>query len=148
MAERFTASLAIASDPALFRDARGWLSALAKRAGLDEGAAHDVLVAFTEACANACRHAYGGRRDGRIEIDVRLEGGALEIRVRDFGRRFDPDGVPEPEFDDPREGGYGVFLMRNLMDDVRFGVDGPGTEVAMIKRAAVPAAVARTGGGS
>jgi serine/threonine-protein kinase RsbW len=147
VAERFTASLAIASDPACFREARAWLSVLARRAGLDHGAAHDVLVAFSEACANAYRHAYDGRRDGRIEIDVRHEAGELEVRVRDFGRSFDPEGVPEPEFEDPREGGYGVFLMRNLMDDVRFAVDGEGTEVAMTKRAAVPVPVARAAGG-
>jgi serine/threonine-protein kinase RsbW len=147
VAERFTASLTILSDPSRFGDARAWLAALARRAGLDEGAAHDVIVAFSEACANAYRHAYGGRRDGAIDIDVRHEGAAFEVRVRDYGCRFDPDGVPEPEFEDPREGGYGVFLMRNLMDDVRFRVDGPGTEVAMVKRAAAPQPVARTGGG-
>lgn len=147
MPERFSASLEIPSDPARFRDARAWLSALARRAGLDEGAAHDVIVAFSEACANAYRHAYGGRRDGRIEVDVRHDEGEFEVRVRDYGCRFDPDGVPEPELEDPREGGYGVFLMRNLMDDVRFAVDGPGTEVAMLKRGPLPAGRARTGGG-
>lgn len=147
MAERFTASIAVASDPARFRQARAWLAALAQRAGLDEGSTHDLLVAFSEACTNAHRHGYAGRRDGRIEIDVRSEPEALEVRVRDFGRRFDPDDVPEPVFEDPGEGGYGLFLMRNLMDDVRFAAEGEGTEVVMTKRVPTRVPAMRAGGG-
>ena len=147
MAEPIAASIAFESDPARFRQVREWLAAIARRAGLDDGATHDLQVALSEACANAHRHAYAGRRDGRIEIEVRGDAEALEIRVRDFGCRFDPEEIPEPELADPREGGYGLFLMRNLMDDVRFAVEGEGTEVVMTKRLRVPARATRTGGG-
>lgn len=147
MAEPRSASIVLSSDPARFRQAREWLAAIARGAGLDEGSTHDVLVALSEACANVHRHAYAGRRDGRIEIDVRADARTLELRVRDFGCRFVPEEVPEPELEDPREGGYGLFLMRNLMDDVRFGVDGEGTEVVMTKRLAPPFPATGTGGG-
>ena len=147
MTERFAASLALASDPACFRQAREWLAGLAGRAGLDDGATHDLLVALSEACTNAHRHGYAGRRDGRIEVEVRGGAQTLELRVRDFGCRFDPEGVPEPLFDEPGEGGYGLFLMRNLMDDVTFAVDGEGTEVVMVKRLAASAPGTAEGGG-
>ena len=135
------ASLRIASDPALFREARAWLAAIASGAGFDSGEVHDVNLALSEACANAHRHAYAGRRDGVIEIDASWDLEALRIRVRDHGVRFDPEAWRPPDLDDPTEGGYGVFLIRNLMDDVRFRDEGSGMEVVMTKR------LRRTGSG-
>ena len=40
------------------------------------------------------------------------------MRVRDWGEYFDPASYRGRDLDDPGEGGYGVFLMSSLMDDV------------------------------
>lgn len=47
-----------------------------------------------EACANARRHS----GTARLEVDVRVDGDALAIRVEDFGRGFDAASPPRAGF--------------------------------------------------
>ena len=58
------------------------------------------------------------------------------MTVRDEGAGFNPDNLSNPL--DPenllRESGRGVFIMRSLMDEVRFDFSKGGTEVTIIKR--------------
>jgi serine/threonine-protein kinase RsbW len=132
-APRAGGTLRIASDPRRFGEARAWLAGLANAAGFDPGAIHDLSVALSEACANAHRHAYEGRTGGAIDIEAVWDGGAMRVAVRDYGVRFDPEAWRPPDLDDPVEGGYGVFLMRNVVDELRFRDAGDGMEVVMVK---------------
>jgi serine/threonine-protein kinase RsbW len=81
-------------------------------------------MAVDEACANIIGHAYGEEGLGDIEVSYRIDGNGLTLSLRDFGRPFDPTGVPQPDLDSPLEarsaGGLGLYLMRKLMDRVEF----------------------------
>ncbi len=83
-------------------------------------------LAADEAATNCFEHGYGGRR-GKIEIQVWREGNDLYIQVRDWGKAFDPDQIPPPTLDVPIEeraiGGLGLYLIRQVMDDVSFEFD-------------------------
>lgn len=126
--------LSIRSDPARFRDVRGWLERIARAAGLDARQAHETALALNEVCANVHRHAYAGSRDGRIDLSAESDPatGTLRLTVRDYGQPFDVEAVPEPSAE-PQEGGYGVFLIRSLMDRVEFTNMGIGTRVVLVK---------------
>jgi anti-sigma regulatory factor (Ser/Thr protein kinase) len=56
--------------------------------------------------------------------------------ITDQGRTFDPNTIPDPSAVGNREAehGRGIFLMRWLMDEVRFEYRCRGTEVRMQKR--------------
>ena len=79
-------------------------------------------VSLVEALSNAM--IYGNRRDPskRVLVEVFLQGGSVTARVTDEGPGFDPGGVPDPTIPAQLlEGrGRGLFLMRELMDEVRF----------------------------
>ncbi len=111
----------------------------AERAGCDGRALYDIQLAVDEACANVVDHAYEGAEPGDIEVCCGLEDQVLTIRVRDWGRGFELDGVEEPDLDAPLEertlGGLGLFLVRQVMDDVGFHTDPElGNELTMSKR--------------
>jgi serine/threonine-protein kinase RsbW len=130
--------LSVRSDPARFREVRGWLERIARAAGLDARAAQETALAVNEVCANVHRHAYGGDRDGRIDLSAESDpvSGTLRLTVRDYGTPFDASDLksPEPESAmEPQEGGYGVFLIRSLMDRVEFTNMGIGTRVVLVK---------------
>ncbi len=98
-----------------------------------------VDVALQEALANAVIH--GNHEDARKKIDVfcRIESdGTLDLIVRDQGPGFNPAAVPDPREEANLLSGHGrgIFLMRALMDDVRFE-DG-GRQVHMRKAKAQP----------
>jgi serine/threonine-protein kinase RsbW len=94
-----------------------------------------VQLALQEAVANAIRHGCRGDVSKLVQCSVSCgESGELVIVVRDPGPGFDPSAIADPL--DPanilRSSGRGIFLIRELMDEVQFA-DG-GREVQMRKR--------------
>ena len=83
-------------------------------------------VGLTEALSNAM--LYGNNSDPekrvRVEVTVRME--EVAVRVTDEGVGFDPTKVPDPTLPDniSKTGGRGIFLMKSLMDEVRFNDEG------------------------
>ncbi len=126
--------LSITSDPVLFRKARLWAADLAREAGLGEDDIRDLEVALSEACSNAHRHAYRGRTDGRLELTVDRAEGMITVAVRDYGGAFDARAYRAPQLGEPAEGGYGLFLMRRLVDEIELLNMDPGVQVILRKR--------------
>ncbi|WP_129631106.1 ATP-binding protein [Candidatus Oscillochloris fontis] len=85
---------------------------------------YNMQLAAHEACTNIVGHAYAGSQSGneRIVISLALfpHPRRLQIELRDTGRSFDPEEVPTPTLDQAQVHGYGLFLMRNLMDSVTY----------------------------
>jgi anti-sigma regulatory factor (Ser/Thr protein kinase) len=97
----------------------------ASRAGATPDDCEDIVLAVNEAAANAMEHAYGPG-DARVEVEAARTGaGAVEVRVRDFGRWR--AGRPNDG------GGRGLTLIRNLMDDVTVDTTPGGTTVHMTR---------------
>jgi serine/threonine-protein kinase RsbW len=83
----------------------------------------NVMVAVTEAVNNGIHHGNSG--DPAKQVFIRCETlnpYRILVEIRDEGKGFDPDGLPDPTAPENLEnpGGRGVFLMRNLSDDIDF----------------------------
>jgi len=91
-------------------------------------------VGLTEALTNAM--LYGNEYDPskRVRVEVTLEGGRLEARVTDQGRGFDPSAIPDPTEPENilKSGGRGLFLMRQLLDEVSY--NDQGNQVTLVLR--------------
>ncbi|NTW00265.1 MAG: ATP-binding protein [Oscillochloris sp.] len=85
---------------------------------------YNMQLAAHEACTNIVGHAYEGVTTGdeRIIISLALlpHPRRLEIELRDTGKPFNPEIVPSPSLNEAQVHGYGLFLMRNLMDTVTY----------------------------
>jgi len=114
---------------------RMWVSGVARLLGADEQAAFDFALAVSEACTNVVRHAYAGQSEGRLIVTARRIGRRIIFRVRDFGAKFDPQKVRSPDLHgEPSVGGYGIYLMRRVMDRVYYGTGHPeGTELMLVR---------------
>jgi anti-sigma regulatory factor (Ser/Thr protein kinase) len=77
-------------------------------------------VGLTEALSNAM--LYGNSRDPskRVLVEIAFQLGRIEARVTDQGPGFDPEAVPDPTRPEnlTKPCGRGLFLMRQLMDEV------------------------------
>ncbi len=126
--------------PARFESIR-WLAALvdelAREAQLGEQAAFQCRLALDEACTNIIEHAYAGNPAGEIEACIRAGRGVCTIRLTDFGEPYDPTDVAPPprpgHLDDITPGGLGLYLMRAVMDDVRYTPSPRGNRLVMVK---------------
>lgn len=136
------ASLTLAASLAEVTRARAWALEQARVAGLGEDDAFALELALAEALTNVVRHAYGGQAPDRggedIVLGLRVDADDLRITVRDWGHATPPARAPEIDLDEPRTGGYGLFLLEELMDEVRMGPgDGEGTVLQMHRRLGV-----------
>lgn len=111
----------------------------AEVAGFDARDVYAVQLAVDEACSNIIQHAYGGESQGTIECTCRVVPEALIVVLKDQGRSFDPQAVPEPNLEAPLEereaGNLGLYFIRQLMDEVHFHRTSDSVnELTMIKR--------------
>lgn len=96
----------------------------AGRQGIDPALATGFELAFDEILANITSYAYDDAEEHAIEVACRWDGETLRAEVVDDGRPFDPLAAPDPDLEaglDEREvGGLGLFLVRQLMDEVAY----------------------------
>ena len=97
--------------------------------GVLEDAYGNVLIAVTEAVNNAIQH--GNEENSNLFVDVAVGDKETEFcfRIKDEGIGFDFNSLPDPTAPENllKESGRGIFLMRNLADEVEF--DGEGNSV-------------------
>jgi anti-sigma regulatory factor (Ser/Thr protein kinase) len=94
-----------------------------------------VDLALMEALSNAIRHGCKSNRMERLQCCVTSDdSGEVMIVVRDPGQGFDRSAVPDPRAPEnlQKSGGRGIFLINEVMDEVRFA--NGGSEVQMRKR--------------
>ena len=94
-----------------------------------------VQLALNEALANAVVHGAKADPSKLVECEVACdESRGVLIVVRDPGKGFDPTAIPSPVVGDNiyAEHGRGIYLINQLMDEVKFLKNG--TEIQMIKR--------------
>lgn len=98
---------------------------------IDEEVVFDLELALTEALSNTIRHGYA--EDGRamIELALTVEPEHVEFVIHDRGTPFDPAEVPPTNLDEPGEGGYGLSLLGELLDEL---TRSPGAEGETIVR--------------
>jgi serine/threonine-protein kinase RsbW len=92
----------------------------------------NIMVAVTESVNNAIRHGNKFDKDKNVYLTLQVEDNKLLFEVEDEGPGFDYENLPDPTAPENLEspGGRGIFLMRNLCDEVNF--DNEGKKVQLI----------------
>ena len=80
-----------------------------------------IQMALQEACINVVRHAH--RNDPSVPLVVAIVSSRdrFVLEIEDYGPGIPERSAqpPDPDPAQPREGGYGLFIMRETMDEVR-----------------------------
>jgi len=105
-----------------------------KEQGVSEEVIFDVHVGFEEALRNAMIHGNKSRPDKKVRIEIEITVEEVIIVVEDEGEGFDPSGLPDPTVGENllKESGRGVYLIKHLMDYVKY--ENGGRKVTMKKR--------------
>jgi serine/threonine-protein kinase RsbW len=114
---------------------RIFVAQAAKDLGADEDEMFACELSIDEAASNAYEHAYD-TRGGAVQIELWREGDEIVLSLLNWGTAFEPGKVPEPNLSNKLEertiGGLGLFLIRQMMDDVSFHFDpSDGNQIVM-----------------
>ena len=124
------------SDLGQLAAVRQFIRRQAKLAGADPEAVPDIVQAVDESVTNVIRHGYRGGA-GAVDVEVEAVGRSLVVRVRDQAPPFDPTRLPDPKtgatLDQWPPGGMGVFLARELSDEVTYRRMPDGNELTIVK---------------
>ncbi len=98
-----------------------------------------VRTGFEEAATNAIAHGNQGDPAKAATIDLTVDEAKVEITIQDEGPGFDYSHVEDPTARKNllKDGGRGVMLIRNFMDEVHF--NDTGNRIRLVKyRSGVP----------
>ena len=118
---------------------REFISSNAAEAGFSRDEIDNIILAVDEACTNVIKHAYKYSPDEEILIEIKYNNSAFTITIEDKGISFDPDLIPSPDlqkyYREHRVGGLGMYLMKTLMDEVKYmSVPGKYNRVLLMKK--------------
>ncbi len=102
--------------------------------GFDPDSIGQIKAALVEACINAFEHSRA--RAGKVHLRFVASADRLTIYVQNYGVDFDGAAQEKPAVKAgalPRKRGWGLELMRGLMDEVRFDRLAQGTRIVLVK---------------
>jgi len=103
---------------------RELVAKVAREGGFTEKEIYSLQLAADEAASNIIEHAYEGVLNAEIDMTCDVYDDNLIITMRDTGMPFDLSNVKQPNIKadlfERQIGGLGVYLMRKLMDEVRY----------------------------
>jgi serine/threonine-protein kinase RsbW len=103
---------------------------LARRHSFETKAINQIKTALVEACINATEHS--NSPDRKIYQKFNVEDDKITITISNRGLRFKGKETKEITPDEGRRG-WGLKLMKSLMDEVKFEQVDDGTKISLVK---------------
>jgi serine/threonine-protein kinase RsbW len=119
-------SIEIASSLNNINEVESLIDKVCEDLSLNEDFYGNILIAVTEAVNNAIVHGNKLEESKKVKVDVVKEDAAVIFSVLDQGSGFDFNNLPDPTAPENIEkpDGRGIFLMKNLSDEVEFDLNG------------------------
>ena len=125
-----TIKMEITANPEYVSIIRLTTSGIANKVGFCIDDIEDLKVVISEACTNAIKHS----SEDRFTIIYSMIENGLTIEIIDNGKGYDRSSVSEPDIDNLKESGMGLFIIESLMDEVIVeSQEGKGTSIKMTK---------------
>lgn len=116
---------------------RDFIERIGKKYRFSDKVINSFKLVVDEAATNVIRHGYRDIKGGTIIIRAIVRRKSLTIVLVDRGRSFDPRTVSPPDLkryvEIGKKGGLGIFMMRKLMDDIRYNITPSGNELRLTK---------------
>jgi|TARA_B100001093_G_C26636108_1_gene931009 serine/threonine-protein kinase RsbW len=108
---------------------------VSKHMKLDTEKTNEISLALIEACINAFEHS---ETKSEVYIHFIISEENLTIKVIDKGKGFDSSKISIPNIEnkigsDEKKRGWGIMLIKELMDSVNYESNEEGTTLTMIK---------------
>ncbi|MFO1371441.1 MAG: ATP-binding protein [Candidatus Competibacteraceae bacterium] len=114
------------------------LETFGEQARLPAKITFNLNLALDELFTNIVSHGYSDTAEHEIEICLAIAEGVVRVELQDDGRPFNPLEAPPPtlttELAERPVGGLGVYLARQLMDEVHYRYEDGHNHLLLVKR--------------
>lgn len=119
-------TLKLASHPNSISEVEPFVQRIVTRYRISKEKYPNILISLTEAVNNAISHGNKNDKSKYVNIGLTKVQSKICIKVEDEGCGFNPETVPDPTAPENVGccGGRGVFLIKELSDDVRYERNG------------------------
>lgn len=121
---RLQRSLTLPNDIETIPRLNEFIDTAAEESNLDPSLTMSLNLALEEAVVNVMNYAYPPGQAGTVDIEMVVSDTSLVFVISDAGRPFDPTQAAEADTtlsaDERPIGGLGIYLVRHLMDDIRY----------------------------
>ena len=123
--------LKLASNPRNVAQVEPFIEQVFKSYEINPDMYGNILITLTEAVTNAIIHGNEKDETKLVRIIMQRQQKYLAFRISDEGGGFDYESLPDPTSPENilKIGGRGVFLMKQLSDDVVFSENGSTVEI-------------------
>lgn len=137
MKKDFKERLVINSELKNLKLARHFISRMLKILKVVPSDENKIVLATDEALSNIVEHAYEFDKGGYIDINVEATSAQFRIHILNGGKDFNLDHVSFKDIathiKDRKKRGLGIFLMRRIMDEVRYSFKNGQNQLILIK---------------
>lgn len=122
----------------LVPDVCDFVESIALRANLNDRAVYHCQMAVDEACTNIIEHGFrNSDTPGHIEITCQDEPDRYRITIIDDSPPFNPllqeNPDPTTPLTDREPGGWGIFFIKKMMDEVSYTLENGRNKLTMVK---------------
>lgn len=121
----------IPSLPENIRIVESFIDNVKDKFQIDDDIYGNIMIAVTESVNNAILHGNKADKSKNVTLAAVCEENILKFIVEDEGPGFDMSNLPDPTAPENLDklGGRGIFLMKNLSDEVNFSNEGRTVEL-------------------
>lgn len=137
MIQEFSERLIINSDLKHLYLARHFIREIVRKSNLTMSDENKIVLATDEALSNVIKHTYELNKNGHIDINVSVTSQKFQIHIINNGKDFDPNKIKNKDINlhikQGKKGGLGIFLMRRVMDEVKYSFKDGQNHLTLIK---------------
>jgi len=139
VADGLDVSFQVASEPGSEKQVSERVAEAVAPLALEPARLEQLKTAVSEAAMNAIEHGNEARAELPVDVTVRASGDELVVAITDHGGGREIPEAEEPDLEAKLEGlqkprGWGLFLIKNMVDDVRISSDGSHHTVELVLR--------------
>ena len=95
----------------------------------------ELELAITELVSNVIRHGHEDIKNGLLQFELSADDSAFQLQLIHNGNHFDGNSADITEITDPQEGGMGLYLISQCVDQVDYGLTEAGSSRIRLTRA-------------
>jgi serine/threonine-protein kinase RsbW len=131
------AQIRLAADERTVARVTGWIERFCDQNRLSRAVTNTISLSLEEIVSNIVVHGYE-RQPGKLSIELHYDRRAFSVIIEDRGKPFDPTQAAAPPtggtLASRREGGLGLLLVKNLMNDITYQRAGAINRLKLVKR--------------